>query len=111
MIPHADSLPCPDFGLLGPLKRSPEYAVLRKRVADPKPLDAFLVNAEDHYFVFALKPGEGTAEQAPCAMFKMRYDQDGPVIALVITPRGADKVEAVDIRRPDTITIVDLNSD
>jgi hypothetical protein len=53
----ADTLPCADFGLLGPLKRSREYASIRKRVADPKPIDAWQMDMV-HYFLFQLpRPG------------------------------------------------------
>ncbi len=112
LLPYADGLPCPDFGLLGPLKRSPEYAAVRKWVADPRPLDAFLVNAEDHYFVFALKPDSEDPSQSPYAMFTMRYDEDRPILALVITPRaGGREAEAEDIRRPGSVVVVALTPD
>jgi hypothetical protein len=85
---------------------------VRERVADPKPLDAFLVDAKDHYFIFALKPGEGSSDPAPYAMFKMRYGDDRPILALVITPReGGGEANVEDIRRPGGVVVVALTGD
>lgn len=99
-----DDLPCADFGLLGPLKRSPEYASIRKRVADPKPLDAWQMDCE-HYFVFELRPAtEATATETPFALFTMRWEDDGPVAALVITPDASgEQAEVVDLRQPGSV--------
>ncbi len=78
-------------------------------MADPKPLDAFLVNARDHYFVFRLKPETEAPDRIPYAMFKMRHDEDRPILAVVITPQeGGGEVEVAEIRRPSSVIMVAL---
>jgi hypothetical protein len=70
-------------------------------VADPKPFDAWQVNTE-HYFVFELRPdGDAAVTTAPVALFKMRWEENGPVLAVVITPsdNGAS-AEVRDLRWP-----------
>jgi hypothetical protein len=84
LLPYADDLPCPDFGLLIPLKRSPEYAEVRRQVADRRPVDAFLVDEQDHYFVFVLSAA-GDAP-APYALFKMRHGFAHPLLAVLVAP-------------------------
>jgi hypothetical protein len=105
-----DGFPCADFALLKPLKRSAEYGAIRRRVADPKPLDAWQVDGL-HYFVFALRPPEGAPTgEAPVALFTMTgADEDPPAVALVITP-GVDPKhpQVVDLRRPGTPFTVPL---
>ena len=108
----ADSLPCADFGLLAPLKRSPEYAAIRRRVADPKPVDAWQMDML-HYFLFPLpavkEPANG---EAPYALFTMRWEDNGPVSALVITPHADGKqAEVVDLRQPGTVSTVPLSQE
>jgi hypothetical protein len=85
-VAPAEDLPCADFGLLGLLKRSAEYGSIRTRVTQPKPLDAWRENLE-HYFVFELRgAADATSTDTPYALFKMRWEDDGPVSAIVITP-------------------------
>jgi hypothetical protein len=104
----ADSLPCADFGLLSSLKRSPEYASIRRRVADVKPVDAWQMDMI-HYFLFQLKPEEGASGvEPPYALFTMRWEDDGPVSARVISTDGSGKeVKVFDLRdgRTSTMTI------
>ena len=109
----ADDLPCADFGLLGPLKRSPEYASIRKRVANPKPVDAWQADMV-HYFLFELKPVEDApaTTEVPFALFSMAWEDDGPVSALVITPDASgEQAEVVNLRQPGSIQTVSLIGD
>ena len=103
-----EDLPCADFGLLGPLKRSGEYASLRKRVANPKPIDAWQDNTE-HFFVFELRPIENATGRASFALFKMRWENDGPVLAVTVTPIADGKqAEVRSIAQPSNVHLVPL---
>jgi hypothetical protein len=107
---NADDLPCADFGLLGPLKRSPEYAGIRKRVADLKPVDAWQVNML-HYFVFQLRPSDEAPADAvtPFALFTMRWEDNEPVSAIVVTPSpSGDHAEVTNLREPKSTHTVPL---
>lgn len=89
------SAPCLDVALLVPLKRSAEFAAIRKRVADHHHLDAWVEDGL-HFFVFQLRPADGAADEgdeAPVAVFAMRPGAAGPISAVVVTPRG-DGAEA-----------------
>jgi hypothetical protein len=99
LIGLEDDLPCADFGLLVPVKRSEEYAAIRKRVADPKPVDAWRMGI-DNYFVFELRPAADAAEVPSFALFKIRWEDYAPALAVVVTPSadGAE-VQAVDLRQ------------
>jgi hypothetical protein len=102
----ADNLPCADFALLARLKRSPEYASIRKRVADPKPVDAWQLNMLN-YFLFQLRPLE---DVTPFALFTMSWEHDGPLSALVITPDAEGKhAQVVNLRQPDSVQTVVLS--
>ena len=82
--------PCADYALLTPLKRSREYHVLRPRVSDLRPTDAWQQDGL-HFFVFALHPIDGeatTPNEPPVAVFAMRPDADDPVSAVVVRPRS-----------------------
>ncbi len=111
----ADEQLCPDVKLLVPLKRSPEFAAIRRRVADPHHSDACVEDGL-HFFVFQLHPAEGattslpgangrapglTAAQAPVAVFAMDPQSTTPHSAVVVTP-GPDGAEAeiTDLREP-----------
>lgn len=95
-----EDLPCADFGLLGPLKRSIEYKAIRSRVATPTPVDAWQFDGE-HYFVFELRPEN---DAVTFALFKMRWEDNGPLSALLITPTADGKhAEVRDVRRPDKV--------
>ena len=106
-------MPCADFGLLKPLKRSPEYASIRKRVANPKPVDAWQANTV-HYFLFELRPLKEAPESAvvPVALFTMQWEYDGPVMALVITPNAnGEQAEVVNLRQPEIVQHVPLSGE
>src|SRR5947207_2890597 len=83
-----DDLPCADVALLVPLKRSGEFAAIRRRVADHHHLDSW---QEDglHFFVFLLRPavaaGASPAD-SPVAVFTMHPEYTAPVAAVVVTP-------------------------
>ena len=80
----SESLPLPDFGLLGPLKRSPQYAAIRRRVAEPLPIDAWQFDMR-HYFVFSLRPDATPPNDgAAYAIFAMQWEDDEPVAAVVV---------------------------
>jgi hypothetical protein len=96
--------------LLGPLKRSPEYRAIRCRGADPKPVDAWQSNAL-HYFVFKLHSADGAAEVS-FALLTMRWEDNGPVSAVLITPDpGENRVEVVDVRQPETVQHIPLSGE
>jgi len=102
----ADDLPCADFGFLKVLKRSPEYGSIRRRVADPKPVDAWQADMV-HYFLFQLRPLE---DVIPYALFTMRWEDNGPVSALVITPDTEGKqAEVVNLSQPGSVQTVPLS--
>jgi hypothetical protein len=102
----ADTLPCADFGLLMPLKRSPEYASIRKQVSDVKPVDAWQLDMI-HYFLFELKPMElAHRAESPYALFAMQWEKDGPVSARVISTRSAgNEVTVLDLKSGQTTTM------
>jgi hypothetical protein len=108
VVESADDLPCADFGLLGPLKRSPEYDRVRKRVADPKPIDAWRI-ADENYFVFELKAPADDATASSFALFKMLWDYDSPRLAVIVTKRpDAKEVEVSAVEQPDRVQKVPL---
>jgi hypothetical protein len=108
-----DDLPCADFAFLKPLKRSAEYRAIRRRVADPKPIDAWQDEGW-HYFLFQLLPENGqpaSKAMAPVVLFTMVGSDSTPVSALVITPRpGVGQAEVMNLRQPESVYTVDLSS-
>lgn len=106
--PNYADLPCADYKLLAPLKRSAEYGALRPRVANLRPIDAWLED-ELHFFVFQLSPTEGQADgetpsgDAPVAVFAMHPASPEPVSAVIVTPvDNNQQAEITDIRRPES---------
>jgi hypothetical protein len=112
----ADEPPCPDVKLLVPLKRSPEFAAIRRRVADPHHSDAWVEDGL-HFFVFQLHPLEGarppqtngsapgsSRAQAPVAVFAMHPASSAVHSAVVVTP-GPDgaQAEIMNLREPDSV--------
>ena len=113
----AEELPCADVALLVPLKRSADFAAVRRRVADHHHRDSWLEDGL-HFFVFQLHAagggaaGAGTngaapgrpAAQAPVAVFAMRPGSTTPHSAVVVTPSsdGAE-AEIMDLREPDRV--------
>jgi hypothetical protein len=92
-----------------PLKRSAEFAVIRRRVADHHHLDSW---QEDglHFFVFLLRPAEDTAAgeaDPPVAVFTMHPELTIPLAAVVVTPRqdGA-AAEIQDLHAPESVYTV-----
>ena len=80
-------------------------------MADPKPLDGWLVDIF-HFFVFALHPSpEATvATGTPFALFTMTPGEKDPVSAIVITPDIAGQhAELVDLRQPGHVSSVSLS--
>ena len=111
----SDDLPCADVALLVPLKRSAEFAAIRRRVANHHHLDSW---EEDglHFFVFQLHPAEGAeangarAAEAPVAVFAMHPEQTAPVSAVVVTPGpGGAEAEIRDLREPDSAYTVPVS--
>lgn len=105
-----DDLPCADFALLAPLKRSSDYRAIRKRVADPKPIDAWQFNGA-HYFLFSLRADDGRPDgvSQQVAMFQMRWDLDDPASALLVTPSDEGTAAlVVNLRAPEQVHIVAL---
>jgi hypothetical protein len=102
----ADERPCADATLLGPLKRSPEYRAIRRRVASPRPVDSWF-DQELHFFVFQLQAAHGSGgngTEPPVAVFTMHPEAPGPISAVAITPRpdGAE-AEVMDLLQPDRV--------
>src|SRR5215207_1354497 len=98
--------PCPDYGLLVPLKRSREYRAVRARVSDLRPTDAWQQDGL-HFFVFALRGDEGDATnqtEPPVAVFAMRPDTQDPVSAVVVRPRP-------DGQEPEVTPVAESESD
>lgn len=101
----ADDLPCADFALLVPLKKSPDYRTIRPRIANPKAVDSWQEEGL-HFFVFELKPADGAAvdpADLPVAVFTMHPEEPAPISVVVVTPRsdGAE-AEVVDLRQPES---------
>jgi hypothetical protein len=100
-----DNLPCADYGLLVPLKRSREYRAIRKRVLDLRPTDAWQQEGF-HFFVFVLRAADGpdiVLPEPPVAVFAMHPEVQEPVSAVVVTPRGdGTEAEIRNVRDPDS---------
>ena len=95
---------------MNPLKRSAEYAAIRKRVANPKPLDAWQANLV-HYFVFQLHPAANTPDGSgtPFALFSLSWDHDGPSMAIVMTPDASGTYVVVEnLLQPGVVQTVPL---
>ena len=100
----SDDLPCADARLLVALKRSREYGLIRRRIADLRPIDSWLEDGL-HFFVFqllALDAWGGELPEAPTAVLTMHPDLDQPVSAVVITPKGQE-AEVLDLRQPELV--------
>jgi hypothetical protein len=99
-----DDLPCADVKLLVPLKRSAEFAAIRRRVADHHHLDSWQ-DDDLHFFVFLLHPKEGVEadpKNPPVAVFAMHPEIDVPLSAVVVTPKDRGvQAEIQDINAPD----------
>ena len=88
-----------------PLKRSAEFAAIRRRMADHHYLDSW-EDDDLHFFVFLLHPAEGVEadpKNPPVAVFAMHPEIEIPVSAVVVTPtdRGL-QAEIQDIRQPES---------
>ena len=100
-----DNLPCADYGLMVPLKRSKHYRAIRTRVADLQPADAWQQEGF-HFFVFVLRVADDTQlllPEPPVAVFAMHPEMTEPVSAVVVTPssNGAE-AEIRDVLEPDS---------
>jgi len=109
-----DNLPCPDYGLLVPLKRSAEYRAIRKRVTDLLPVDGWLQEGF-HFFVFELRMPDGSGAalpEPPVAVFAMHPEQKEPISAVVVTPsfKGGE-AEIRDLRQPESAYMAPLMAD
>jgi hypothetical protein len=103
-------LACADIDFLGPLTLSPAYAAIRKRVAHPKPVDAWQANLIN-YFIFQLKPAADAPADAgaPYALFSMSWEYDGPAKALVITLNtSGTHVQVENLLQPGVVQTVPL---
>ena len=104
-----DDLPCADYALLVPLKRSRAYGAVRPRVADLRPADAWRQEGF-HFFVFDLHPAPGGGAPAgpapaerPVAVFAMHPAASAPVSAVVVTPSaGGGAAEIVSLLQPES---------
>ena len=97
----ADDLPCAAAWLLAPLKKSPEYRVIRPRIANPMAVDSWQDQGV-HFFVFLLRPAEGAPwvpHDPPVVVFAMHPEEPEPVSVVVVTPKpGGEEAEVVDLR-------------
>ncbi|MGN6675594.1 MAG: carboxypeptidase regulatory-like domain-containing protein [Thermomicrobiales bacterium] len=114
--------PCPDLKLLAPLKRSAEFATIRRRVADHHHLDAW-VDDSLHFFVFLLRPEAASAPAAtngagphvaaadgPVAVFAMRPDTASVHSAVVVTSDATGAAASIlDLRNPERSDTVPLS--
>lgn len=108
-----------------PLKRSAEFGVIRKRVANHHHLDSWQ-EGDLHFFVFQLRSAEeatpAAAEvvtangapraptEAPVAVFAMHPEVREPVSAVVVSPLpGGQEAEIRDLRKPDTAYTVPVS--
>jgi hypothetical protein len=109
-----EDLPCADFAFLALLKRSPEYRAIRRRVADPKPIDAWQEEGW-HYFLFQLLPENGqpaSEATAPVVLFTMVGGDSAPLSALIITPSpSGGQAEVTNLSQPGSTYSVDLSAD
>jgi hypothetical protein len=100
----SDTLPCADAALLLPLKRSAEYAGIRRRTASPRAVDSWQDEGL-HFFVFQLMPAEGDAlvpDDPPVAVFTMHPDEAAPLAAVIVTPQpGGSEATITDLRAPE----------
>jgi hypothetical protein len=92
--------PCPEPELLAPLKRSTEFAAIRRRVADHHYLDAWVEDGL-HFFVFQLRPEAALASVATNGAGPRAAPTDGPVAVFAMRPDTASVHSAV-VVTPDT---------
>ena len=89
-----------------PLKRSAEFATIRRRVADHHHLDSWQ-DDDLHFFVFLLHPAEGVEadpKNPPVAVFAMHPEIGMPLSAVIVTPKnGGVQAEVQDLREPETV--------
>ena len=106
-----DELPGADPALLVPVKRSPEYRAICRRVASPQTADAWQLDAA-RYFWFLLWPGGGAAAAAaspPVALFAVRPEGVGPACTAVVTPSAnGEQAEVADLGQPQGVYTVPL---
>lgn len=101
----AEDLPCADNKFLVPLKRSPEFRVLRPSLVGEAPhpvLDSWLDDGF-HFFVFQLKNSGASAGSgaAALAVFAMHPDQREPVSAVTVVPTETGRhARITDVRDP-----------
>ena len=100
----SDNAPCADLALLVPLKKSPEYRGIRRRVADPRAIDAWQEEGF-HFFVFQLVAADGARPAipgAPVAVFAMHPQSATPISAVVVTPSpSGEEAEIMDLRHTE----------
>jgi hypothetical protein len=112
----AEDLPCADSSFLAPLKRSPEFRALRRRLAGKAPhpvLDSWLDDGF-HFYVFQLADNEqgsgDTAGSVALAVFAMHPDQREPVSAVTVVPTETGRhAEITDLRNPDSSYVTSLH--
>ena len=62
-----------------------------------------------HYFVFKLRSTDQAAEGS-FALLTMRWEDDGPVSAVVVRPDPAEnRAEVVDVRQPESVQYIPLS--
>jgi hypothetical protein len=77
-----------DLILLTPLKQSPEYWRIRRRMIRPGPIDSWQQNGL-HFFVFKLRPAANQATDSakmPVALFVIQKTELKLISVSIITP-------------------------
>jgi len=98
----ADALPPADEALRGVVESSAVFQSLLPRLADAAPSDTWQVNMLNH-FVYPLKAE--TNGENPTALFIARWEDDGPLSALLITPDpDGGEPHVADLRESMTTT-------
>jgi glycosyltransferase involved in cell wall biosynthesis len=98
-----EDVPPAALTLLPTIYASPEFAAIRDRVSDTRPMDSWQQDGL-HFFVFVLRAAEPVAVDGPTAVFTMHPDLSEPVSAVMVTPRpGGAEAEVKDLRNLEVV--------
>ena len=81
MVDFADDLPAADADLIAVVEASPEFSLIRNRLAGSTPVDTWQANMRNH-FLYQLQSQHGVATSA---LFVARWEDDRLLSASVIT--------------------------
>jgi len=92
-----ERLPDADLILLTPLKQSPEYWLMRRRMISPRPIDSWQKNGL-HFFAFNLRPATDNAKMS-VALFVVQETEIKLIsVSIVILNSDGQSVEFADLR-------------